>query len=122
MDNKVLIGYCQKLGMNVKDSALASISEEERDRVLAFIKQGAHSDPAAKSEALVPTREPVKSVVSKVPTIRTSASKGPLARELRREAEPLPDAPLRESHSAPAVAESGKTPLSQPAGKEARPG
>src|SRR5579871_5368997 len=95
MDNKVLIGYCQKLGMNVKDSALASISEEERDRVLAFIKQGpAHGEATAKSDALAPTREPVKSVGTKVPTIR--APKGPLARELRRESEAPAEAAARE--------------------------
>jgi translation initiation factor IF-2 len=90
MENKVLIGYCQKLGMNVKDSALASISEEERDRVLAFIKQGpAGGEASAKSEALGPTREPVKPVVvGKVPTIRTTLPRGPLAREMRRESEP----------------------------------
>jgi translation initiation factor IF-2 len=90
MENKVLIGYCQKLGMNVKDSALASISEEERDRVLAFIKQGpAAGEASAKSEALGPTREPVKPVVvGKVPTIRTTLPRGPLAREMRRESEP----------------------------------
>ena len=59
IENKVLIGYCQKLGMNVKDSALASISEEERDRLLAFIKEGAASgEPAARGESLAPTREP----------------------------------------------------------------
>src|SRR6516225_1765992 len=95
MENKVLIGYCQKLGMNVKDSALASISEEERDRVLAFIKQGP-GDGAAKSEALAPTREPVKhAVVGKVPTIRTMAPRGPgpLAREMRREVEAPEAAP-----------------------------
>jgi translation initiation factor IF-2 len=90
MENKVLIGYCQKLGMNVKDSALASISEEERDRVLAFIKQGpASGEVPSKAEALGPTREAVRPVVvGKVPTIRTTLPRGPLAREMRRESEP----------------------------------
>jgi translation initiation factor IF-2 len=90
MENKVLIGYCQKLGMNVKDSALASISEEERDRVLAFIKQGPDpGEASAKTDALGPTREPVRPVVvGKVPTIRTTVPRGPLAREMRRESEP----------------------------------
>ena len=90
MDNKVLIGYCLKLGMNLKDSPLASISEEERDRVLAFIKQTA-AGPAEgpKAEGLTPSREPVKPVVvGKVPTIRTTLPRGPLARERRREEEP----------------------------------
>lgn len=91
MENKVLIGHCQKLGMNVKDSALASISEEERDRVLAYIKQGAApGEQAGKAESLTPTREPVKPVVvGKVPQIRTTLPRGPLAREVRRESEPV---------------------------------
>src|SRR5260370_37651024 len=88
IENKVLIGYCQKLGMNVKDSALASISEEERDRLLAFIREGAASgETAARGESLAPTREPAKPVVGKVPTIRTTAPKAPLAREVRRESD-----------------------------------
>ena len=58
MDSKVLIGYCQKLGMTIKDSPLASISEEERDRILEFIKQGPGAqDAAAKGEAAAPVRE-----------------------------------------------------------------
>src|SRR6516162_1177150 len=71
MDSKVLIGYCQKLGMNLKDSPLASISEEERDRVLAFIKDGAGAGDASRSESLAPTREPAKPATGKVPQIRT---------------------------------------------------
>lgn len=112
MDNKVLIGYCQKLGMNLKDSPLASISEEERDRVLAFIKQtpGGTSE-GAKAEVLAPTREPVKPVVvGKVPTIRSTAPRGPLAREVRREEEPVepaaegsPGAPAAEPEAEPAT-------------------
>jgi translation initiation factor IF-2 len=100
MENKLLIGYCQKLGMQVKDSALASISEEERDKVLAFIKQGS-GEAAAKTETLAPTREPVKPVVvGKVPTIRAPLARGPLAREMRRESEPAEAAP---AESAPVV-------------------
>lgn len=93
MDSKILIGYCQKLGMTIKDSPLASVSEEERDRVLAFIKQGAGAgESAAKAEAVVPTREPVKPV-GKVPVVRTLAPKAPLAREVRRDREPADEAP-----------------------------
>jgi translation initiation factor IF-2 len=129
MENKVLIGYCQKLGMNVKDSALASISEEERDRVLAFIKQGP-GDGAAKSEALAPTREPVKhAVVGKVPTIRTMAPRGPgpLAREMRREVEAPEAAPeaaaSRAAQTAPPKEGEAKAPVREvsPAAAKAAP-
>jgi translation initiation factor IF-2 len=102
MDSKVLIGYCQKLGMNLKDSPLASISEEERDRVLEFIKQGP-GESASKADAMAPTREPVKSVAGKVPQIRSTAPRGPLAREMRRDGE-TPAPPAAEEATPPVVA------------------
>jgi len=102
MDSKVLIGYCQKLGMNLKDSPLASISEEESERVLAFIKQGAApGDQAAKSDAMAPTREPVKPPTGKIPTIRTIAPRAPLARETRRDDESAESAPGESAALAP---------------------
>jgi translation initiation factor IF-2 len=135
IENKVLIGYCQKLGMNVKDSALASISEEERDRLLAFIKEGAAAgDSAARGETLAPTREPAKPVVvGKVPTIRSTAPKGPLAREVRRESEtaaepasppsPATDGPAGEPapRTARPAAALGKSPAAQAGAKEPAP-
>jgi len=106
MDSKILIGYCQKLGMTIKDSPLASVSEEERDRVLAFIKQGTGTgESAAKAEAVVPTRELVKPV-GKVPVVRTLAPKAPLAREVRRDREVAEEAPEQISASA-ATAQTG---------------
>ncbi|MSR58136.1 MAG: translation initiation factor IF-2 [Planctomycetaceae bacterium] len=75
MDSKVLIGVCQKIGIHLKDSPLASISEEEKERVLASIKHDASSgESAAKSEAVVPKRETPRSATStKVPAIRARA-------------------------------------------------
>jgi translation initiation factor IF-2 len=76
MDSKVLIGSCQKLGIDLKDSPLSSISEEQRDRVLAFIKsQGQETGEAPKaSSAAAPTRESTRAVAGKVPTIRPVAA------------------------------------------------
>jgi len=75
MDSKVLIGWCQKLGIDLKDSPLSSISEEQRDRVLEFIKsQGADSGEAPKAAApATPSRDPSRLVGGKVPTIRPVA-------------------------------------------------
>jgi translation initiation factor IF-2 len=72
MDSKVLIGWCLKLGIDLKDSPLSSISEEQRDRVLEFIKsQGQDTGEAPKaSAAATPTREASRLVGGKVPTIR----------------------------------------------------
>ena len=141
IENKVLIGYCQKLGMTVKDSALASISEEERDRLLAFIKAGAASAEPARGEALAPTREPSRPAAGKVPTIRSTLPRGPLAREVRRESEtateaagetPLAPAPIDLPAGGPATRESrpaaagGKSPVAEAGAKApgplARPG
>ncbi|MBS0263398.1 MAG: translation initiation factor IF-2, partial [Planctomycetes bacterium] len=93
MDNKVLIAQCQKIGINVKDSALASVSEEERDRILAHLKDSATSttEASAKQETLAPTREPVKPTGGKVRTIRAPST----ARERREDDVPaeVPVAP-----------------------------
>ena len=72
MDSKVLIGWCLKLGIDLKDSPLSSISEEQRDQVLEFIKsQGQETGEAPKaSAAATPTREASRLVGGKVPTIR----------------------------------------------------
>src|SRR5260221_2884094 len=117
MDSKILIGYCQKLGMTIKDSPLASISEDERDRVLAFIKQGPDSgESTAKTEA-GPTREPVKPV-GKVPAGRTPAPKGPLAREGRRDREVAAQEPQAIHEPAP----SAETRIAEPPTPEKGPG
>lgn len=79
IDNKRLIDLCQQLGIVVKNSALASISPEERDKVVALYKKGggapvATSAPAAPrpEAAPVPVREPVRPVTGgKVPAIRS---------------------------------------------------
>ena len=47
IDSKVLIEACQKLGIILKNSALASITPEERDQVLASLKQSAPAEVVA---------------------------------------------------------------------------
>lgn len=96
MDSKILISHCQKLGMAVKDSPLASITEEEKERVLAFMKQGAGGEGAAKSETLAPTREPVRPAAGKIPSIRTLAPRPQVPRDARKESEVEPEAPAAE--------------------------
>ncbi len=96
MDSKVLIGWCQKLGIDVKDSPLSSISEEQRDRVLEFIKsQGRESGEAPKAAvAATPSRDASRMVGGKVPTIRpTAAPSRPAPREEDEQAAPSGVAP-----------------------------
>lgn len=83
MDSKELIKLCNAAGVNVKSSALASISPEERDIVLNFIKeQGVESGQgeSVPEKELAPTREPVSSQTGKV---RQLKSAGPLASRMK---------------------------------------
>ena len=48
MDSKDLIEVCAKVGIILKNSALASISPEEKDKVLDFLKQSSSTAPASK--------------------------------------------------------------------------
>lgn len=68
MDSKLLLEYCHRLGIELKNSALASITPDERDRVLALIKQGTSTAPT-KAEVPVPVRE-ARVVGTKVPVIK----------------------------------------------------
>jgi translation initiation factor IF-2 len=47
MDSKLLIDFCAKAGISVKNSALASISPEERDQVLELIQSSGGSGSVA---------------------------------------------------------------------------
>ena len=62
MDSKDLIEACAKVGVILKNSALASISPEEKHKVLDFLKQSSStSTPVAKAVPVPPVREVVKS-------------------------------------------------------------
>lgn len=63
MDSKDLIEACAKVGIVVKSSALASISPEEKDKVLDFLNQSSSGGgaQAAKAVPVPPVREVAKS-------------------------------------------------------------
>lgn len=115
MDSKVLLEYCQRLGIILKNSALASISPEEKDQVLALIKQGPPQGEAAKSEPLVPTREAPRVVSSKVPKIKTVAPRPQPGRK-EKESEPA----VVDEPAAPHGTEEGDVPESAPIAAEDR--
>ncbi|MGE3314633.1 MAG: translation initiation factor IF-2 [Planctomycetaceae bacterium] len=61
MDSKILIEYCNSAGIQIKNSALASISPEEKDRVLKFMENATKQGSAATASApLAPSREPTR--------------------------------------------------------------
>lgn len=71
MDSKVLIEYCNGAGIHIKNSALASISPEEKDRVLKFMENATKQGAAAAGGApLAPSREPTRDVGGKIRSIK----------------------------------------------------
>lgn len=91
IDSKLLIDACTKAGITIKNSALASISPEERDRVLRVLEDqrtGSTSAAAPSSSAAAPakaapsagtaTRDPMADVATKARPIRVMGAKNPL--------------------------------------------
>ena len=73
LDSKVLIEYASGAGITLKNSALASISPEQRDVLVSHIQQaqaGSSSQPKPQ-ESLAPTRDPARDVGGKVRAIKT---------------------------------------------------
>lgn len=57
IDSKELIEYCNQAGVKAKNSALASISPEQRDVVVNYIEQQGESPPAEAESPMTPMRE-----------------------------------------------------------------
>lgn len=75
MDSKDLIEACAKVGVILKNSALASISPEEKDKVLDFLKQSSSGSAApTKAVPVPPVREVVKSFDKPLQNLMTSRS------------------------------------------------
>ncbi|MCA9020685.1 MAG: translation initiation factor IF-2 N-terminal domain-containing protein, partial [Planctomycetaceae bacterium] len=79
MDSKVLIDECNKAGVNLKNSALASITPDERDIVIAYLEQkgkpAASSEESPTQETLTPQREQPKMRNIKTMTSRPQPSR-----------------------------------------------
>lgn len=82
IDSKLLIDACAKAGITIKNSALASISPEERDRVLDVLRSGSGSGTAAVSTApavaAAAMATPVAELAVKPRPIRVMGVKPPL--------------------------------------------
>jgi translation initiation factor IF-2 len=86
IDSKVLIQHCREAGVHVKDSPLSSVSPEERDQILSYIKglSGQKSAPVETAEELMRTsREIVPDRQGKVRSIATKQA-GPLSGRLHK--------------------------------------
>lgn len=92
LDSKELIQYCNDAGLNVKSSPLASISPEERDMVLGFMKErtrggGGPAAGVATATAVKPDLVPAREV-ARPREIKKIAPSGPLARTRPKEEVP----------------------------------
>ena len=94
IDSKLLIDYCAKAGITIKNSALASISPEERDRVLDVMRSSGPSAAVATAPvaapAVVASRDPVVDLAAKPRPIRVMGAKPPLMVPRSRVAEVEP--------------------------------
>ena len=81
VDSKELVDICTKAGVPGKGSALASLTEEEVDKVQQFLKGGgtAKSKPA-KAGPVAPQRPSEPARVGKMPVIVTAKPPAPTAR------------------------------------------
>ncbi len=76
LDSKDLIQACTEVGLNVKNSPLASISPEERDSVLAHMKSRSKSAPAKAIDTATIPREPAPERVKAKPIRNLAGAKG----------------------------------------------
>gem|GEM_PF-2098946 len=72
-DSKQLLLYCEMAGVKVKNSALAAITEHERELVLAYIKQHQHILPSPKPKVV---DQPASAARKKPPTRRQQLYSG----------------------------------------------
>jgi translation initiation factor IF-2 len=71
IDSKELIEACAKIGVVLKNSALASISPEERDKVVEYLQGHGGGGSAPKGgQPMTPVREAPRVVASRVPELK----------------------------------------------------
>ncbi|QDU11653.1 translation initiation factor IF-2 [Gimesia aquarii] len=137
MDSKVLIDECNQAGVKLKNSALASITPEERDIVIEYLNKNKQpsDSPSADVEdqaTLTPQREQTKLRTIKAMTSRSqpsrsvsqkSVSKEKNTEERSSQQEDKPSVETHETEEEPetAVVEGASSELDQPEDAQARP-
>ncbi len=76
LDSKVLIDLCEEAGVRLRN-ALATISEEERDQVVAYIRKKGAAPPADQPVADIPPLREQPAVGRRVPVIGTPPRSAP---------------------------------------------
>lgn len=101
MDSKVLIDECNQAGVKLKNSALASITPEERDIVIGYLNK--KDEPSASSveveaqATMTPQREPTKLRTIKAMTSRSQSSRSVTPKTESDEDSPSEEAERSES-------------------------
>ncbi|GAB4149254.1 MAG: hypothetical protein Tsb009_23450 [Planctomycetaceae bacterium] len=99
LDSKVLIEYANQAGVQVKNSALASVSPEERDIILKYVEaQKSSAEAETASEPIAPIRESAQDVSGKVRNIETKPKR-------TRKSPPKDDKPVEVEEVSTAVEE-----------------
>ena len=148
IESKELIEYCNQAGVKAKNSALASISPEQRDVVVGYIEQRSKSAPEQSRNPMAPVREEPAETGGKVRKIEVARAQGgrssrmagsgtatvdieseieiesEVAEEVEEEAEaiaeaaPVTEAPAKKAPAAPAEAEAEAPPEEEAAAEE----
>ncbi|HEX4415943.1 MAG TPA: translation initiation factor IF-2 [Lacipirellulaceae bacterium] len=105
VDSKELVDICTKAGVPGKGSALASLTEDEVEKVKQFLKGGgtAKAKPVAKAAPVTPQRPAEPTRTGKMPVIVTAKAAAPTAHPKSAEPAPEPE-PIEEPIAATSAA------------------
>ena len=107
LDSKILIDLCNEAGLNIKASALASITPEEKDMVMKLL-DGKGSAPApAAEEPMAPVR-PAPSNQGKVRSLPKAGAMKPVDQVSEPEPEAAPEPVAEPVEDAPAEERTGR--------------
>ena len=91
VESKDLVEFCKKLGIEGKASALASLTEEEADKVKAALQEEARTSQTVTSTVVAPVpfqRPAVVPQTGKIPVLKQSAAAGKTQRPKSEETAP----------------------------------
>ena len=113
LDSKDLIEIGSRAGIQIKNSALASITPEERDTIVSFMKNDGGGSTTAQADApMAPTRDPARDMGGKVRKITTPVSAKAAPEELQEPEEVVEEVEATDTE-APAEVEQVEEPVAE---------
>lgn len=113
MDSKELIDVCREAGIEIKNSALASISEEERDKVVQHI-QDSRSEQTSASSAAADKLAPVRDVTSAQKLAKVPQIKSATPPKIERPSSPSPSVDETDSQTDAPTEAPAQPPIARP--------